>query len=137
MHLSAAGQEPQFMIYQRQPAGLTRAFGHASRFFGIHSHWLFAQHRLALRKRGERHFTVREYRRHHTHQIDVIASNQGAPVTFDVGNVKFASDHGGMFAMRTANRHDARVFTVFESGNLRGARKAGPNDANANFLCDR
>ena len=37
--------------------------------------------------------------------------------------------------MRAVDRHDARVFTVLESRNLRGPRKAGADDADANFVC--
>ena len=53
---------------------------------------------------------------------------------FDVIDGELARDFFGTLAMRAGNRDDARVLAVSEPGNLRRAREAGADDANANYL---
>ena len=75
---------------------------------------------------------MRDNRCSDAHQIDIITSHQSAPVTLDIRNLKFTGNFFRVLAMRTRNRNDLGTFTVLEPWNLRGARKASANDADAN-----
>jgi hypothetical protein len=46
-------------------------------------------------------------------------------------DAKFAGGLFRIFTMAARNRHNARVFTILKAGDLRRARKARPDDANA------
>ena len=67
-------------------------------------------------------------------EIDVVASDQRAPVTFDVFNAEFVRDFLSMFATGAGDRHNPHAVASFEAGNLRGARKARADDADANCV---
>ena len=69
-------------------------------------------------------------------EIDVIASDQCAPVTFDMFNAKLPGDFFGFFAMRAGNRDNARTLAILESRNLRRARKSRADNPYADCLCD-
>ena len=124
------------MIDQCQNAGLVRAFSHSSRFVSIHGHRLFAEYGFAAFQCSERHLAMRDDWRDDAHQIDILASNQRAPVAFDVFNAKFVRDFLGMLAVRAGDCDHARAFTVLEARNLCRARKARANNAYADCLCD-
>ena len=66
--------------------------------------------------------------------IDVVTTDEGTPVGFDVGNIELARDFRGMFATGAGDRHYPRAFTIFETGNLRRLRKTCSDDANVNSI---
>ena len=75
-------------------------------------------------------------RRDDADQIDIIATDERAPIIFNVIDAKFAGNFFSPIAMRAGNRDDPRVLAVLEPGNLRRAREAGADNADANCLCD-
>jgi len=77
-----------------------------------------------------------DYWRNDTNQIDIIPSDERAPIIFNVIDAEFARDFFGIFTMGAGNRNDARILAVSEPGNLRRAREARADDADANCLCD-
>src|SRR5258706_389316 len=58
-HFLPAAQKSQFMIDQCEHACFARALSHTQGLGGVHGHWLFAKHSLALCECGERNFHVR------------------------------------------------------------------------------
>jgi hypothetical protein len=71
-----------------------------------------------------------------TDEIDFIASDERAPVTLDMFDVKLAGNFCGMLAMCAGDSNDARAFAVLETGDLRRAREAGSDDTYSDCLCD-
>lgn len=75
-------------------------------------------------------------RRNDADQIDIIASDQSAPVILGVFDAKLARNFFGVLTMGAGDRDDAGVFAVLETRNLRRARESRADDADANCLCD-
>src|SRR5713101_6368637 len=78
-----ARKKAQLMIDQCEHAGFPRSLVHATRFFGIHRHWLFTKNRLATIERSQSYLAMRDHRRDDANQIDVVASDERAPITLD------------------------------------------------------
>ena len=79
---------------------------------------------------------MRDDGRDDTHEIDIIPSDERAPIVFNVIDAELARNLFGMFTMGAGDRNDARILAVSEPGNLRRAREPRANDADANCLCD-
>ena len=84
--------------------------------------------------RREGHLVMSYHRRDDAHEIDIIASDERPPIAFNIWDAKLARNFFRMFAARARDCDDARIFTVFETGNLGGPGKACPNDPDANNL---
>src|SRR5262245_18703928 len=67
-------------------------------------------------------------------EIDIVASDEFAPVAFHVRNIELARDFCGVIAARAGNRQHTCALTVLETRNLRGLRKTGADDADANLI---
>lgn len=102
----SARQKAQLMIDQGEHAGFPRSLVHATRFFGIHRHRLFTKNRLATIERSQSYLAMRNHWRDDANQIDVVASDERAPITFNVGNAQLARDFFRMFAVPAGNRDD-------------------------------
>src|SRR5713226_3581528 len=85
-------------------------------------------------ERGECHLAMRHHGRDDTNQIEIIATDERAPIIFDVVDCELARSFCSTFAMSAGNRHNLRAFAGFEARNLRRARKAGANNSDANLV---
>lgn len=119
------------MIDQGQHLRRARARDHLFRFRGVHRHRLFAKDSLPMIERRQGDLEVGGGRSNHAHEIDVITFYQLQPVVSDVFDAKLFRDTLGAFTMPAGDGDDTRALAVKKSGNLRRARKAGADYADA------
>jgi hypothetical protein len=77
---------------------------------------------------------MRHHGRDYADQINVVASDESAPIIFDVLNVEFARNFLSVLAVGAGDRYYPRAVAVFEAGNLRRASKPRPNDSKADYF---
>src|SRR5207237_3260188 len=84
--------------------------------------------------RREGHLAVGYHRGDDAHEIDIFASDEGAPVAFNIWDAKLARDFFRMFAARAGDCDQAPAFAIRKSGNLRRTGKTRTDDSNVNSI---
>src|SRR5262249_52947219 len=104
---------------------------HLARFRGIQGHRLFTKNMLTVLEGGERNLLVSSRRRYYADQVDIRARNHVAPIIADISDLEFLAYSLRVLSMRAGDRDYLRSDAIFECGDLSCARKARPDNANA------
>ena len=122
------------MVYQRERFPFTRAPTHRVSLFRVHRCRLLAQHSFASIERGQSHLQVRDGWRDDADQINVVACDYFAPIVRRIFNIELTRHTLRVLTMPARNRHDARILARAKGRNLRRAREACPDNADANEI---